>query len=295
MSEGNVSGGIAALPPIKRARLWRLYAQDGRRFLDLCQDGGRAVLGAKPGRIHTSAKAAIDQGLTRPLPSIWTGRLEKELKRRYPEHREIRLYANEEEARRALTQTLSANAAFSRPDAPPREAASPLFDPCRVRDTKAPASIPSESPFCLFGRPFANYLAAPPRTPDAILVCLPCPQAFSPGILLFASPTLSRFATAGSLVAPLLARSALEALCALDRYIESIGEAYWKRADRSLASFFERRGPWLFPRIEREKYPALFEKALAKGVLLSEDYEQPSILPGDFDDGELAPLAKLEL
>jgi hypothetical protein len=44
-------------------------------------------------------------------------------------------------------------------------------------------------------------------------------------------------------------------------------------------------------RANSKDYDRLFVAALGAGVLLSPDPELPSIVPGDFDDGELAALA----
>jgi hypothetical protein len=68
-------------------------------------------------------------------------------------------------------------------------------------------------------------------------------------------------------------------------------EDLWRKSDRRLGPAFERFGPYLYPRSGTEGYGALFEAALSAGALLSPDPELPSIVPGDFDDGELAALA----
>jgi len=59
------------LPVIRRARGYRLYGQDGRRYLDLWQGGGRALLGHRPARVTTVLKNVISTGLVTDLPSDW--------------------------------------------------------------------------------------------------------------------------------------------------------------------------------------------------------------------------------
>jgi hypothetical protein len=68
-------------------------------------------------------------------------------------------------------------------------------------------------------------------------------------------------------------------------------ESLWRKVDRRLGPYFERSGPYLYPRAEGDGYEGLFRAALDGGALISPDPERPSIIPGDFDDGELAALA----
>ena len=107
--EGRVRDRLRRLPPIRRARLWRLYAEDGRRFLDFWMDDGRSILGAKGTGIGTTAKAALDTGLTRPFPSIRESRLEKDIHERYPDYPAIRFFRDEARATAAAAPLLAAD------------------------------------------------------------------------------------------------------------------------------------------------------------------------------------------
>jgi hypothetical protein len=253
---------LALLPPIRRARLWRLYAEDssdGRpgRFLDLWMDGGRSILGAKGSGIGTAAKAGIDTGLTRPFPSVREARLEKALLARYPDYASVRLFRNEE---RALSATRSI-----------------------LGDTELAVL-----------RPFAEHLRDRPESGAAIppiaMPLLPCPAALAPAALLFKNPADAE-PILGDIVPPLLLSCAHRALSELDRFAQTYDEGLWKRVDRRLKDFFDRSGPYLYPRVGNDAYDAFFTAALGAGVLVSPDPELPAIIPGDFDDGELAALA----
>jgi len=72
------------LPVIKRARDFHLYDFSGRRYLDLCLDGGRAVLGHKAGRIVGEMKNGLEKGLAAGYPSVYSQRLLKQIQRLYP-------------------------------------------------------------------------------------------------------------------------------------------------------------------------------------------------------------------
>jgi hypothetical protein len=265
--ENVVRNRLGLLPPIRRARLWRLYAEDRSargpsRFLDLWMDGGRSILGAKGTGIGTAAKAAIDVGLTRPFPSILEARLGRSLAKRYGEWAAVRLFRNEERALAAAAAIL--------PPGGELEILMPFAEHHRLdADRAAP------------GPNAATTRVAMPR--------LPCPAALAPGILLLGEVEA---APEGDLVPPLILACAHRALSEFDRFAKEYDERLWKRVDRRLAPFFERRGPYLYPRTAEEDYGDFFVAALGAGALLSPCAELPSIIPGDFDDGEIAGLAK---
>lgn len=253
---------LALLPPIRRARLWRLYAEDSsdgrpKRFLDFWMDGGRSMLGAKGSGIGTAAKAGIDTGLTRPFPSVREARLEKALLARYTGFASVRLFRTEERALAAARSILG--------DA-------------------EPAVL----------RPFAENLRNKPvvdtAMPRIALPLLPCPAALAPAALLFTNPADAE-PILGDIIPPLLLACAHRALSELDRFAQTYNESLWKRVDGRLQAFFERSGPYLYPRVEYDAYEVFFRTALGAGMLVSPAPELPSIIPGDFDDGELARLA----
>ena len=269
--ESVVRDRLRLLPPIRRARFWRLYAEDGKRFLDFWMDGARSILGAKGTGLGTTAKAAIDTGLTRPFPSIREGRLERALLKKYPAYAAVRLFRDEGRA-------VATAAAFL----PPGEDLATLmpFAEHYAAAVGAAAAVTAD---------LAMPRVAMPR--------LPCPVTFAPAALLFRDAQAA-LAVPGDLVPPLALACAHRALTEFDRFAVDYAESFWRKADRRLGPCFERHGPYLRLRPhlaapgDTAGYGRLFAAALGAGVLLSPDPDQPSILPGDFDDGELAKLAK---
>jgi hypothetical protein len=57
------------LPPLRRARSWRLYTENGRKLVDLWQNDGAALLGHKPAGFVKTLKNNAERGLFAPLPS----------------------------------------------------------------------------------------------------------------------------------------------------------------------------------------------------------------------------------
>jgi hypothetical protein len=73
---------------------------------------------------------------------------------------------------------------------------------------------------------------------------------------------------------------------------DGYGEESWARFDRRLGAFFERSGPYLIARIGPDRHEEFFEAALEGGALVSPRFGAPSVVPADFDDGELVKLAR---
>ena len=261
-----VKDRLALLPPIRRARLWRLYAEDQAtarpgRFLDFWMDDGRSILGAKGTGIGTAAKAAIDTGLTRPFPSVRKARLERTLLTLHPGFAAVRLYRNEERAI-AAAALVSANACLE------------ILRPFS-KHLKAKSPIDAATP--------------DPAMPRVAMPRLPCPGVLAPGVLLFTNAADAE-AAGEDIVPPLSLACASRALSEFDRFAVTYNEGLWRKVDRRLKPFFERSGPFLYARAKGESYGDFFRAALGVGILFSPDPERPSIIPGDFDDGELAAL-----
>jgi hypothetical protein len=115
---------ILLLPPIRRARGFRLYASDGRRFLDLWQDGGAGILGARPPSSVNALKSDLEAGRHLPLPSDALSRAGRALSAIFPGYGHAACFASEHEARE-----YRADAAEWRPFLPPPDSEALLVLP----------------------------------------------------------------------------------------------------------------------------------------------------------------------
>jgi hypothetical protein len=280
----------------------------------LWKDGGRDSRGDKGTGLGTAIKATVDLGISRPLPSVWRSRLAKQVAELWPDFAARRFYVNEERAvaalekagvlgREAALPSGAATAGGAAAVTPRRE--SLIFDP--AERPPAPRSRP-----VLLLRPFAELFEAsrPVTVPtmtlgtatagaaeigaesafEVGLLRLPCPRMFAPAILLFRDPSAaSRIEE--DLVPPLMLATASRSLWEFERFSASYDERLWRKVDRRLGAFFERLGPYLYPRHDASEHDIVFRKALAAGVLISPRHSLPSLVPGDFDDGELSRLA----
>jgi hypothetical protein len=62
--------------------------------------------------------------------------------------------------------------------------------------------------------------------------------------------------------------------------------------DSFLLSDFNRNGPYLYPKCKKEEYEKLFLQYLEKGILLSPDYDVPSIVPFGINSGDMKKLKR---
>jgi hypothetical protein len=78
-----MENNLGLLPPVKRARGYRLYTESSR-FVDLYLDGGRAVLGHNAANVLRELKNAAERSLFAPYPSFYARRFEKALSLLFP-------------------------------------------------------------------------------------------------------------------------------------------------------------------------------------------------------------------
>lgn len=273
---------VSLLPSIRRARFWRLYAEDGRRFLDLWAQGGRGILGARGDALGRVMKENVDRGLSAPLPSVWRGRLEKALLAWKPDYAAVRFFLSEERARAAFDASRSAFEALGGAETP--------------SGIERKRSLGIERPMGEY-LDSAEYAGASTDRGEAgkahtALAILPCPAAWSPAVLLFRDPAEAE-RIESDLVPPQMLAVGTRSLAELSKFSSRVGEKHWRRADRRIAGLFRRAGPWLIPAYPEERHASIFRACLERGLLISPDYALPSLLPGDFDDGELKPLGEL--
>lgn len=274
---------LRLLPPVRRARGNRLYTTDGKRFLDLWLDDGRGILGDRDRYTRTFAANAADKGLTRPYPGLYDARFAKAVTAIWPGFGTVKLFSSEDRALVTAASILGIQ--------PISRASSMLIDSA-ARPSGTADTVVNGSTRLAIARPFV----AIPGTCDLALPRLPCPRPFAPWCLLARDGTAAALALSaeeGDLVPAQSLVSASRGLSSLEASVrDGYGEALWARFDKRMGTWFERSGPYLFPKATPAGYQAFFQAALDGGALLSPLPDAPSVIPPDFDDGELAKLAK---
>lgn len=280
-TERGESSPLSLLPPMRRARGYRLYDQAGRRYLDLFLAGGRALLGHRPSRILLELKNLIARGLMSELPSVYERRLVRALALLVPDYPTVRLFSNEERLTAALHALTSLH---TRAD----ESSAETLDRLGYPPIEEPLSTPAGRgrlrrwrPFCAEGEPHAGA--------SVVVPVLPFPGAFVPAVACIRGIAEEELPPS-DLVSPALLGALTRSVYELLQFSASYREESWMRFE---APWWRRHGPYLVPVCEKSEYSEVFGRLLEKGILINPSYSGPSIVPAEYTDGELKPLRTL--
>jgi len=293
---------------VRRAYDYHLYTARGVRLLDFSQEGGAAILGWRSGRSKLAFKNTLDRGITGTFPSEAEDELVRAVREVLPQYSTVRWYSSRERAAGACAAYLGLWS-----DIPLIE--SPLLHPEASVDIGPSGDSPLSAARELHGipvwRPWLDeaYYGMSDRIDSAFLnnvndtletMVLSSPLPFAGGCTLavFSGGVDETDATrpdAGKIlpsdsVAPALLAALARAWVDLGSALYERTEADWARYDSYFERFWDRRGPYLVPKIRRSRYPEFFGACLDKGILVSPDYGTPSIIPFGADPGELKPL-----
>jgi len=249
------------IPLYRRARGYRIYGDEGRRFLDFYQDDGHAILGHRQPRVMLEMKNLLSRGQIASYPSRLHAQTIQAVKSLIPGLEEVRIYKSEERA-------LSAAGCHLKREFGTADVCDPALPGARSRGLN-------------LWRPFLEG-----ETIDAPLIfpVLPLSVPPSPAVLAFfekpsgevpPSDTCSPVSLAG------LKKSIFE----LIEYATSCDRSRWSWFDS--ISIWSRKGPYLTLNIQRAQFARLFNEMLENGILLSPRFPGPSIIPGEFSIGEI--------
>lgn len=289
---------------VRRARGCYLYTEKNVRLTDCFLDGGRALLGWDGGKARTVFKDTLERGANGSYCGGHESRLATAVRHLLPaEYSEIRWYYDAPSAARegaADCASLGAdNLAFGA-----RESPNAAF--CAARESGAAASSANNAPFgAVLWRPWLDICAgAEPKPtrypeitithpgserPDVIKLVPPFPWATSLSIYAFRAGVQTPRAS-DTVPAPLLAAYA-RAFCDLKTALGTFGENDFKQFSAQLSPLFDRRACWLFPKIPRDSYEDFAKRCLDAGIVVSPDYDIPSVMPWRANKGDIKRIA----
>jgi hypothetical protein len=249
------------VPLVRRAREYHLYTLSGRRYLDLWQNGGRSLLGHRPGRLTTVLKNTISKGLIADLPSVYGGRLQRLLHHMFPGCSSFRVAGSPAEALQLASLYLGRTVEQEE-----------LSDPAAGKEKIAHAELS-------FWRPLLpGRIAA-----EVLFPILPFGMGGAPEVVCFRGDLPGGFPEQGPLSGVLLA-GLLRCLRELQRF----RTPEWLRRDLLAGcTGWRQRGIYVAPDFDLADYQRVFEAFLEAGVLLSPEAPYVSILPsGELSKGE---------
>ena len=292
---------------VRRAYDYHLYTAKGVRLLDLCQEGGSAILGWRSGRSKLAFKNLLDRGITGSFPTEIDGELIRAVLEVLPQYRTVRWYATRERARLACASYLGLWS-----DIPLIE--SPLLHPEASVDIGPSGDSPHSAAKSIHGipvwRPWLDeafysmsdrvdsaFLANANDTLETMVLSSPLPFAGGCTLAVFAGRDADGENSADDTrippsdpVAPALLGALARSWTDLSSALFERNESDWSKFDRYLAQFWDRRGPYLVPKMRKARYADFFRSCLDKGILISPDYDIPSIVPFVADAGEFRSL-----
>lgn len=267
---------------VKRARGIYLYTEKSVRLTDCFLDGGRAILGHGGGKAKTAFKDCFERGANGFYDSGLLSAFEKAVKQLLPRNfTTIRLYT---EKTAAPLEGIS----FSLESA--REKAEPvLWRPwleISGKSTEQPTGYPKIQIVHNVDGDFPTIVKIVPPFPYATELCV---YTFSTAC---GEEMLQNLPKNDIVPAPLLAaftRGFYDLKIALGTYTEND----FKANSKVFEPFFIRNQCYLFPKIPEEKYKDFVLKCLDIGIVISPDYNVPSIMPWKANPGDLKKISKV--
>jgi hypothetical protein len=246
------------IPEIKRTRAYLLYDTSGKRYLDFYQDSGRAVLGHRMEGISRVIKSTVARGLTPDYPSIYTYRVEKQLKLLFPDVLSYRIFSNLEKALSALSNYENKEISVSN-----------FID------------FPGKPSKYAYWRPFLDK-KIPWNKFDYIIPVLPFPGSFGPTVVLL-NKKADNLAPS-DLISPFIADLLVKSTAIMIKFSADIKSENW---DSFNSPVWMRVGPYLRFKIEGNEYSSLYNKALKSSVLLPPESDVPGIIPAVYEEGQI--------
>ena len=268
------------IPEINRARGYFLYTADGKRYLDMALDGGRLIMGHRQKGYGQALKNAIDKGILPSFPSPYAHRLKQAVRSLFGAGCHVYLFKSEEHAKTALT-TKNLDYGLWRPLALNTDTASsvanacdPINDPINRKPSSSKDTQKSTATLEL-----------------PVIPLLPVPAPFAPGVVV----SKSELNLAEEPVSPVILAGAVRALYNLKAFISEVDYSCWEKAGIAEACKGKWRVelPYLYPLCKRNQYPVVWDAFFEAGIILSFDYDTPSILPPELSDGSRKKLLKL--
>ena len=303
---------------VKRARGIYLYTEKSVRLTDCFLDGGRAILGHGGGKAKTAFKDCFERGANGFYDSGLLPAFEKAVKQLLPRNfTTIRLYtektaaplegisfsleSSREKAGAALEQTsFSSESSRQKPGAAleqtsfslessQKKAEPVLWRPwleISGKSTEQPTGYPKIQIVHNVDGDFPAIVKIVPPFPYATELCV---YAFSTAC---GEEMLQNLPKNDIVPAPLLAaftRGFYDLKIALGTYTEND----FKANSKVFEPYFIRNQCYLFPKIPEEKYKDFVLKCLDIGIVISPDYNVPSIMPWRANPGDLKKISKV--
>ena len=285
---------------VKRARGIYLYTEKGVRLTDCYLDGGRGILGHGGGKAKTAFKDCFERGANGFYDSGLLPAFEKSVKKLLPaEYTEIRLYSEK-------TAAMLGETSFFSESTQKKAGAVSEQTSCVLENTQKKAEPVLWRPWLDFAGKITEQPTGYPKievvynvTGDfpAIVKIVP-PFTYATDISVYAfsnacsEEMLQNLPENDVVPSPLLAaytRGFYDLLNSFSLFTEN----HFKANSKALEPFFTRNQCYLFPKIPETQYKDFVLKCLDAGIVISPDYNVPSIIPWRANPGDIKKISNI--
>lgn len=242
---------------IKRARNCFLYTAKGVRLTDMYQEGGRAILGWAGGSAFTMFKNAMNRGVTGSFATDYEYQTVRAVQKLFESDRKLFYFNSYESALKSAVQFSATGTTVYKP-----------WNPVAIEWNQQDAIV---------------FAPALPWSQSIYIV------AVKPGVVQKTLEDGKLITSNENIPAPLhaaIARSIYDLIASLSERQEK----HWFIYDKVLTKYWERKGPYLFPKISKDRYNDFLIHCLNLGIVISPDYSVPSIVPFGADVGVFTSL-----
>ncbi len=246
---------------VKRARGCFLYTAKGVRLTDLYQENGKAILGWGGKNAFTVLKNVLDRGITGSFRTDFSvhqngekSQLSRAVSDLFGGARKLFVFRGKEKALKAAL-TLSKDSTS-------------VFRPWNG------SNVDWRNVDCVIFEPPLPWC-------DSIyLLCVKDGLEFDDSSFF------------GEDIPSPIAAAITRSIYNLIKALQEREEKNWFIYDKIITRYWERRGPYLYPKIPKELYNDFVLHCLEQGIIINPDYNSPSIVPFGADIGVFRGLEK---
>ena len=262
------------LPSIKRVRGYRLYTNNGEKYLDFFQEGGKALLGSKPSGFSLALKNEIEKSNFYNYPSGYFKKIAKGISKLAIDISQtacgsevnISYFKTEEEMTGYVSEKEGKKYSLCKNIAP---------NDLENHNHHA-GTIYLWYPFC--GNSLKQYL----DNFTYVAPVLPFPGDIAPLILLSSATHIEN----NYIPSPVALSGLNNIIYNLIKFLEQEPYAHWREYASMLNKIWKAKGPYLIPVYKKEAHELIFKNFLEKKILIQPRYGQMSALPAEISEGE---------
>ncbi len=244
---------------IKRARGCFLYTAKRTRLTDLYQEGGRAILGwgSAGGNYYTILKNILSRGICGSFDTDFTP-----LKKN-----------NKSQISKAVSELIG------------EERRVLLFSSHLRAVSSSTASFGKYTDYYPWAEPDVDW-----KKEDVLIIVPPLPWTDSIAIVAIKPEVEAKESLYSDRIPAPLCAAATRSIHDLIKAIQEREEKNWFIYDTVLTKYWTRKGPYLYPKVPKEKYKDFLLHCLDCGIVISPFYKTPSIVPFGADIGNFSKL-----